>query len=385
MRLSLCPLFVSLVVSSVAVFAQDPAPAAQPAATPPAAPAAPAPPTWSVGPIDFSGLVDGYYNFNFNHPASGINQTYNFDYQANQFSLNMAKLSMSHTADPVGFQVDFGFGKAFDLIHNTGELEPAIFKNIEQAYVSLKPLKNNGLQFDFGEFVTSAGAEVIESHSNWNYSRSLLFALAVPYYHFGLRVTEPMGKYFTGGVQIVNGWNNIEDNNSGKTIGVVGNLAGKKIAWNNNYYTGPENPGTNKGFRNLYDTTLLLTPADKFNAYLNFDYGQNKSYGPKNTSTTAEWYGIAAAAKLGISSKVSLTPRIEWFKDRDGFETGTAQSLKEFTLTYEYKWVEGLLSRLEYRHDWSDKNFYDRGGTPAASKNMDTLTVAFIAFFGPKR
>jgi hypothetical protein len=47
--------------------------------------------------------------------------------------------------------------------------------------------------------------------------------------------------------------------------------------------------------------------------------------------------------------------------------------------------VEGLLSRLEYRHDWSDKYFYDRGATPAASKNMDTLTVAFIAFFGPKR
>jgi hypothetical protein len=378
------------VVSSVAGFAQAPAPAppaagdAQPAAAP-AAPAAPAPPTWSVGPIDFSGLVDGYYNFNFNHPASMVNQTYNFDYQANQFSINMAKLSMSHTADPVGFQVDFGFGKAFDQIHNTGEEEPQIFKNIEQAYVSLKPFKKNGLQLDFGEFVTSAGAEVIESHSNWNYSRSLLFALAVPYYHFGLRVTEPMGKYFTGGFQVVNGWNNIEDNNSGKTIGVVGNFATKKISWNNNYYTGPENTGTNKGFRNLYDTTLLLTPKDAFNAYINFDYGQNRSYDAKNVGTTAAWYGIAGAAKLQMNGKNALTPRLEWFKDRNGFETGQAQSLKEFTLTYEYRWVEGLLSRLEYRHDWSDKNFYDRGGTPMASKNMDTLTVAFIAFFGPKR
>jgi hypothetical protein len=387
MRLSLCPLFVSLVVSST-VFAQAPAPApapagdAQPAA---AAPAAPAPPTWSVGPIDFSGLVDGYYNFNFNHPATNINQLYNFDVQANQFSLNMAKLSLSHTADPVGFQVDFGFGKAFDIIH-AGESEPSIFKNIEQAFVSLKPFKKNGLQIDFGEFVTSAGAEVIESHSNWNYSRSLLFAYAIPYYHFGLRVTEPMGKYFTGGFQVVNGWNNIEDNNSGKTIGVVGNFAGKKIAWNNNYYTGPENPGTNRGFRNLYDTTLLLTPADAFNAYINFDYGQNTSYtGKTNNNTTAKWYGIAAAAKWQMNGKNALTPRLEWFNDHDGFSTGTKQQVKEFTLTYEYKWVEGLLSRCEYRHDWSNQKFYDRGVTPAASKNLDTLTVAFVAFFGPKR
>lgn len=384
MRLSPCPLLVSLVVSSAALFAQDPAPQTPPAAgAPAAAPAAPAPPVWSVGPIDFSGLVDGYYNFNFNHPASQFNQLYNFDVQANQFSLNMAKLSMSHTADPIGFQVDLGFGKAFDIIH-AGEPEPSIFRNVEQAYVTWKPLKTNGLQLDFGEFVTSAGAEVIESHSNWNYSRSLLFSYAIPYYHFGLRVTEPIGKYFTGGIQVVNGWNNIEDNNSGKTIGVVGNFTGKKISWNNNYYTGPENPNTNRGFRNLYDTTVLLTPADVFNAYINFDYGQNTSY-TGSKSTTADWYGVAAAAKYQMNGKNAITPRLEFFNDRNGFETGTAQTVKEFTLTYEYKWVEGLLSRIEYRHDWSNQKFYERGSTPNASKNMDTLTIGVIAYFGPKR
>src|SRR5258706_12235167 len=95
MRLTLCSLFVSLAISSVAFAQADPAPAAQPAATP-AAP--PAPPTWSIGPIDFSGLVDGYYTFNFNHPASQYNQLYNFDVKANQFSLNMAKLTLAHTA-----------------------------------------------------------------------------------------------------------------------------------------------------------------------------------------------------------------------------------------------------------------------------------------------
>jgi len=66
-------------------------------------------------PIDFSGLVDGYYSFNANHPASQLNQLYNFDVKANQFSLNMAKLSMSHTADPVGFQVDLGSAERLTL------------------------------------------------------------------------------------------------------------------------------------------------------------------------------------------------------------------------------------------------------------------------------
>ncbi len=357
-----------------------PAPADQqtPAQTPPAAPA---PPTWSVGPIDFSGLIDGYYSWNFNHSSAG-NQLYNFNTQANQFSLNMAKLSLSHAVDPVGFQVDFGYGKAFEIIH-AGETATGLH-NVEQAFVSWKPKgKDSGFQLDFGKWVTSAGAEVIESNTNWNYSRSLLFAWAIPYYHFGLRATETKG-HFTGGFQVVNGWNNVEDNNSGKTIGIIGNITSKKVSWLNNYYTGPENPGTNKGFRNLYDTTVLLTPADAFNAYINFDYGRNKSFDGK-VGTTADWIGIAGAAKWQMNGKNALTPRIEWFKDKEGFSTGTKQSLKEFTLTYEYRWVEGLFTRFEYRHDWSDVDFYNRGSNPGASKNQDTLTVAVVAFFGPKR
>lgn len=363
----LIPITAALI--AVSAFGQAPAPA-------PAA--APTPPPWSVGPIDFSGLVDGYYDFNFNHPASGNNGLYNFDTKANQFSLSMAKLTMSHSADPIGFQVDFGFGKAFDII-NGGE--PGIgIKNIEQAYVSWKPKKDSGFQMDFGKFVTSAGAEVIESNANWNYSRSILFAWAIPYYHFGARLTETKG-HFTGGFQIVNGWNNVEDNNSGKTMGFVGNITTKKISWNNNYYTGPENSGTNTGWRNLYDTTVIFTPADKFNAYVNFDYGQNKS-GSGPLEATAKWYGVAGAAKFQMNDSNAITPRIEWFKDKDGFETTVAQTLKEFTFTYEHKWTQGLLARLEYRRDWSNQPFFERGST-GSSDHQDTFALGIVAFFGP--
>ena len=376
-----------------ATAAPSSAPAAQDTAAAQTPAAAPAPPTWSVGPIDFSGLVDGYYSFNANHPAdmgscnfpaTCGNQLYNFDVQPNQFSLNMAKLSLSHSPDPVGFQVDFGFGRAFDIIHAAEPTNgPAIFRNIEQAYVSFKPAKAKGLEVDFGEFVTSAGAEVIETNTNWNYSRSILFGWAIPYYHFGLRTSFPVGKYFTGGVQIVNGWNNIEDTNSGKTIGLTGAFTTKKFVWFNNYYAGPENGGTNRGWRQLYDTTLLFTPSGLINAYINIDYGQNTS--PATPSFTSKWYGIAGALHVQATPKVAFTPRLEWFKDRDGFSTGVAQDLKEITLTGEYKMVEGLLARLEYRRDWSNQPFFNRGLDLAVHKNQDTLTAGFVAFFGPKR
>ena len=292
----------------------------------------------------------------------------------------MAKLMLGHDPDPVGFHLDFGFGRAYDVIHASEPKDaPSIMRNVQQAYISLKPPKGKGLQIDFGKFVTSAGAEVIETKDNWNYSRSLLFAWAIPYYHFGVRTSMPMGKVFTGGFQIVNGWNNVEDNNSGKTIGLNGTFATKKVTWSNVYYTGPENPASNKGWRQLYDTNLLLTPNDNFNAYINYDYGQNKFPGPGK----AHWTGIAAAAKMSKGS-FAVIPRIEWFNDASGFSTGTTQKAKEFTLTGEMKMKEGFFTRLEYRHDWSDQKFFERGST-GSSKHQDTILIGFVAFFGPKR
>jgi hypothetical protein len=361
------------------------------ATTPPAAaPAAAAPSVWSVGGIDFSGLVDGYYNFNANHPPDSTNgnQLRNFDYDANTFSLNMAKLTMSHDPDPVGFRVDLGFGKAFNEILST---EPN-FKHLEQAFVSWKPTKAKGFEADFGEFVTSAGAEVIETKDNWNYSRSLLFSLAIPYYHVGLRTSMPVTKSFTAGVQVVNGWNNFSDNNSGKTIGLTGAYTKPKFTLNTNYYVGPENNKTDKGYRNLFDATLLLTPTPKVSAYINYDYGQNRNAGVIDstavtpvyqTTDLAHWQGIAAALHYQATSKIAFTPRFEYFADESGFSTGTVQNINEFTLTGEYKMPEGLLARLEFRRDDSDEPYFVKGSRLVDAQS--TLEVGVVAFFGPKR
>ncbi len=61
----------------------------------------------------------------------------------------------------------------------------------------------------------------------------------------------------------MNGWNNFSDNNSGKTIGLTGVYTKPKFTLSTNYYVGPENSHTNKGYRNLLDTTLLLTANPK--------------------------------------------------------------------------------------------------------------------------
>jgi hypothetical protein len=357
---------------------------AAPAATP-----APAAPTWSIGPIDFSGTIDGYYQWDAQHPNSHVNSLYNFDSPTNQFSLNLAKVALSHTADPVGFEFDLMYGNTAQTISNsTGTSDSFFDRNVEQAYVSFKPMKAKGFEIDFGKFVTSAGAEVIESYSNWNYSRSLLFAWAIPYFHFGVRTSWPMGKHLTGGFQVVNGWNNDFSQNARVTLGANVGVTYSKWSLIENYYGGKVNPFSETGYRHLFDTVWTVTPSSQFSVYVNYDWAQNRN--PIGVfPNLARWEGIAAAVHYAPTSKWSFTPRFEVFDDAQGFEIGGGrQTVKEFTITGEYKLLEGLLWRAEYRRDWSNIKFFTTGtanGVGKPAKNEDTLTVAFIGYFGPKR
>ena len=346
--------------------------------------------------MDVSGLIDGYYSYNFNTPSAinngQANDLYNFNDKTDQFNLSEAKLTLNHDPDPVGARVDFVYGRVNQFMNaasgNTTSADQLNY--IEQAFVSMKPPKAKGFEMDFGKFVTSAGAEVIEAKDDWNYSRSILFGWAIPYWHFGLRTSMPVGKSETIGVQVVNGWNNISKANGGATVGVTSAFVKSKASWFLNWYGGPENALTSHGYRNLFDSTLLLTPSSKFNAYINYDYGQNRdgmfTVGSSTFGDTAlnHWQGFAGAAHVQASGAQAISGRFEYFTDPQGFSTGTSQHLYEFTGTYEYKWAAGLLSRVEYRHDWSDTNFFHKNDTDLV-KSQDTVTASFIAFFGPKR
>lgn len=354
---------------------------AEPAAAAPAAPQGGSAPTWSVGPIDFSGAVDVYYTYNANHPGSMTTGLYNFNTQANQFDLSLLKFSMSHDTDPVGFTVDLGYGNTME-IYSSFDNDGGFNQYVEQAFVSWAPTNGNGFQLDFGKFVTSAGAELVESYLDWSYSRSILFAWTIPFYHSGVRVTLPSAGPVSLGFQLVNGWNNLRDNNSGKTIGATSAIDLGFGEWYLNYYAGPEASGTNTGWRHLIDTTLSLSPTDKVGAYINYDYGQDRSPG-----TLAVWQGIAGALHYQANDNWSFTGRGEWFQDRNGFSTGVVQKLKEVTFTGEYKLAEGLLTRAEYRHDWSNVPYFERGvlGAGVLSTKQDTFTIGVVAFFGPMR
>jgi|HubBroStandDraft_1064217.scaffolds.fasta_scaffold06633_3 hypothetical protein len=376
--------------------ATTPAPAAAPAAAqaPAAAPATPAPAPlkfpWKVGPMAVTAFVDGYYSYNYNQPTNSangqINDLYNFNDKTDTVDLSAVKLTLNHDPAPFGAHFDFFYGRTNGLV--TAGLQGDY---IEQAFLSLKPPAAKGFEADFGRFVTSAGAEVIEAKDNWDYSRSLLFAWAIPYTHFGLRTSMPVSKTETIGVQVVNGWNVLTKNNGWATVGLTSALTRTKYTWDLNFYTGPENALPGHGYRNLVDTTLLLTPNSKFNAYVNYDWGWNhdaivgtgeSATGDTNINT---WQGVAFAAHQQINGAFAVAGRYEYFTDPNGFETGTAQHLNEFTGTFEYKvpkMPQALVTRAEYRHDQSDEPFFHKDAHTMVD-GQSTVTVGLILILAP--
>jgi hypothetical protein len=328
---------------------------------------------------NFSILLDAYADKNFNNPTSGTNDLRGFDVLANSAQLNMAELTVDRPPDPAGFHVDLGLGKAFQIIH-IRDRTPDDLSYIKQAYISVKPVSWRGLEVDAGKFVTAAGAEVIESNQNWNYSRSLLFAWAIPYYHFGIRTSLPIGNHLTVGVQLVNGWNAVENTRgTGKTIGVSGTYAWQRVTWTNVYYGGLRTDGVNCGRRHLYDTSLQVRATDRLSYYVNFDYGHASNFatGPQ------QWTGIAVAARRTIGKSYAVASRMEWFDDVNGFTTGRPQAIKEATLTGEFRVTNRLLNRLEVRDDWSNQRFCKRADTGA--RNQPTILAALIVYFGSNR
>jgi hypothetical protein len=390
MRLPLCILAMALSAWAADIDTPQPTDAPDQAQAPaPAAAAAPAPPPDAPAKLHgfvFSAYADGYATINFNHPSDlsgGLgNGLYNFNDNNGTPRLNLMKVTLDKSDTQFGFHIDAGFGETMRQIHagDVSAQNNKALRYIEQAYVIWKPHHTHGTEIDYGSFVTSAGAEVIESNANWNYSRSLLFAWAIPYYHAGLRINMPVTKSWTLGAQVVNAWNTDWGVHNMQNIGVTSAWTKTLYTWSVNYYEGPNNFGTTTGKKNLVDTTLLLTPAGKFNFYVNGDWGQN---GNPSGIGASNWYGVAGAMHYQMGKKFSLSARAEVFDDRDGYSTGVMQTIKEGTATGEYKYNDHLLGRIEYRHDWSNVPFFDRGADLFIVPNQTTVTFAIMALLGP--
>ncbi len=405
---------------ALTISAQAPVGAQAPASQVAAATPTPAPP---AGPLDgiasvikgatVTGLVDGYYEYNFNQPSTRISGLRSFDQRTNQFAMNLVEIGLVKTPDAsarLGYNVTLGFGDAMKIVNAS---DPDYLQFLKEAYLSYMAPIGKGLQFDFGKFVTPAGAEVIETNANVNYSRGLLFNYAIPFYHFGGRAKYAFSDKVALTGYLVNGWNDIVHDsnplnnsingvpqsatgtifpvitNNYSNSGMTGGLSlaltpSKKLSFTETWLGGPgATPVDGNNWRNLSDTVITYSPTGKLTLTANGDYGRSQR--PLLSGLNgrpADWSGIAGYAKYQFKPVYAFAMRYEFYNDHTGITTGTGQHVNEFTGTLERKFAQHLISRFEYRYDDSNRNFFSRGATRTA-KTQQTVTAGLIFVLEP--
>jgi hypothetical protein len=238
--------------------------------------------TWKSLGFQFSGAGEASYTQNFNNPQTNVNSLRIFDTQANSFVPQVAQFMVERPAaagsatDRIGFRARVNFGAQSRFSRARTNYQPGTDNtelDVHELYAEYIAPIGNGLKIQFGKINTLIGLEVINSWENPNFSRSFTFGLAQAFTETGIRFTYPFTSWATAAVGLVNGWDNIEDNNRGKTV-----------TWN-----------------------LALTPHEMFGISFYGSYGSEQTNGNAAFGNAATGICVPAKGFIGCDPSAKRT------------------------------------------------------------------------------
>jgi Putative beta-barrel porin-2, OmpL-like. bbp2 len=373
--------------------------------------------------LSVAAFVDGYFSLNYllPKPQDGRNRFRAYD-SSNGFALSWVGLDVSYGTAEASGTVNLRFGPSASRL--AGEDAKAGLENVKQAFATWRPGGEGGnLSFDLGKFDTNFGAEVADSQLNFNYTRGLLYWLAQPAFHTGLRVNANFTPNFWLTGFVANGWNNSVDNNMGKSFGLQlsGSVPGKDaeapplLDAHLGYMLGPEQVdnglivGYCKGgetfepaartctsalpngspdvrqdagdsdtvLRHLLDLVVGLHPSPALSFLLNADLGfervrlgsADQNPLPGFSEDAQVWWGVSLAGRYQIRDQWAVALRGEVLGDPDGRVTAADDpyivgvedlTLLSATLTVDFAPTPGLLIRLDNRLDHGSDAVFPR-------------------------
>lgn len=394
-----------------------------------------APSIWKTMGFKVSGFLDVAYTHNFNNPSTNLNQLHIFDTNASSFMPHLAQVMIERPADAsgsaverAGFRARLNFGSDARVSRARTNYQPGVASDemdFQELYAEYILPVGSGLKVQFGKMNTLIGYEVINSWENPNFSRTFMFGLGQAFTTTGLRLSYTFNPMVTATVGVVNGWDNTDDNNKGKTFEWLLALTPHERFGVNLYGSvGPEQSNTVGGvvpggvganasatrtvvgsivtFKATSQDTIILEPYYANEANANLVAGK----GGKN----ARWNGLGAYLIHDIDDQWSARVRGEIFEDAGGARTctgsvagttggftgvpggwntcaagqvgagtGIAQTLWDTTFTLQYKATPNLITRAEFRYDKSNKNVFLNGNDP--TNNQETLSFQVIYLF----
>lgn len=329
-------------------------------------------------PVSFSGFLDLNAAFNPNRPQTHENfiaGTGTTAKRANEFSINLAQVQWTRgvsAAQPVGFTLALVAGEGTDVVHAGEPGGASKFRYVYQASVAWRAADK--FVVEAGVYPSHIGFEGFFSKDNWNYTRSWLGEFS-PYYQAGVKGTYTFNDRWSAQLHVLNGWQLINDNNDGKSLGTQVAYSSDRVNASFNTFFGPELANDDSHLRTFGDIVATYKVTPKFAITASVDRGRQDL----PADAAANWTGVAGYGRYAIDDRHAFAVRVERFHDPDNGITGFAQALTEGTVTYEFRPVANLILKVEGRHDHSTSPVF--GKADATSTTQTLMLIAGVVTF----
>lgn len=247
--------------------------------------------------------------------------------------------------------------------------------DVTQAYASYA---TGALTVIGGKFATLAGAELITTPSNKNYSRAWMFGWG-PYTHTGARATYVASDKITLIAGLNNGWDQVKHSSTSTKTTELGFILTpfSMFSLATSYYQGKEMGNVAVvGTRRYLDMVGTITVSDKLNFV--FDYANGRQKDAVTVGSQAKWNALALYANYQFNDTWRASYRHEAFDDKDGFRSPFAQKLTSNTATVGYAVAQNMELRGEVRFDKSTVNaFLQNDGSTKKNQTSSAIQAVY--------
>ncbi len=334
------------------------------------------------GKVTVGGYVDTYYGYNFNKPSTGENPYFVSMARHNEFNINLAFVDVKYSSSRLRARFVPGFGTYINANYAS---EPGALKNIVEANVGVKLFNNKNIWLDAGVLGSPYTNESAISKDHLMYTRSFAPEY-VPYYLSGIKLTVPLNEKFNGYVYLINGWQQIQDQNKGKSVGTQLEYRPNNF-WllNWNTYVGDERSASAPQNRTRYfsDVYFIYTKG-KLSATGSLYSGIQQVMLTSGSTENRKWFNANLIGRYSFSDKVSLSGRVEYFNDPKSVQIAPITSINGFSsyssgLCLNLHLASNIMARFEGRTFFSTKDVYLRDNNPVKTSNLliSNLTIWF--------
>ncbi len=335
-----------------------------------------------LGNLNIGAYIDAYFGYDFSRPASGDVSYFVSSNRHNEANINLAFLDVRYASERVRGRFVPGFGTYMNANYAN---EKGSLKNLVEASVGYRISKSKDIWVDFGILGSPYTNESAVSRDHLMYTRSFAPEY-VPYYLSGLKVSMPLSDKFTAYLYLLNGWQQIQDQNKGKAIGTQLEYRpdGKNlINWNT--YFGDERSSNRPNDRlRAFSDLYWIHDSGKWD-FTSCLYGGFQNNLIDRFNDQVFWWQANFIARYTFTEKISLSGRMEYFSDPNAIQIASETITPKFSafskgLCLNFFPTSNLLMRLEGRYFYSGDDVFTNANQEADSRKLWLVSNVTFSF-----